>query len=278
MPVKVLVQRFAFLLLVGTAFALMLLGKAETVLLERTRTVVTDAVAPILDAFARPAATVGDIVGGIEDLIALHGENARLREENARLRRWQVVARQLEAENRNLRALTNAKREPLGSFISGRVIADSSGAYARSLLINAGRRDGVHKGQVAVAGLDVVGRVTEVGERSARILLLTDLNSRLPVVIDSSRERAILVGNNTSRPRLEYLPGEVRLSPGDRIVTSGHGGVFPAGLPVGRVAKITDTGITVAPFVDWDRLEFVRVIDFGIPAPGTPARQTPARP
>ena len=86
-----------------------------------------------------------------------------------------------------------------------------------------------------MTGDGLVGRVAELGDHAARILLLTDLNSRVPVVIEETRERAILSGDNTERPALAYLPPDARVSSGQRVVTSGSGGVLPAGLPIGTV-------------------------------------------
>ncbi|MFQ5958820.1 MAG: rod shape-determining protein MreC, partial [Alphaproteobacteria bacterium] len=97
------------------------------------------------------------------------------------------------------------------------------------------------------------------------ILLLTDLNARIPVVIESTRVPAILAGDNTDRPRLTFLPVNARVSPGDRIVTSGQGGMLPPGLPVGLVAVVEDNIALVQLFVDWHTLEYVRVLDYTLP-------------
>jgi rod shape-determining protein MreC len=95
-------------------------------------------------------------------------------------------------------------------------------------------------------------------------LLISDLNSRIPVLIEATRTRAILAGNNSNRPRLIHLAPGATVSPGDRVVTSGHGGVFPVGLPVGLVDAVNEGGISVLPFVSRDRLEYVRVLDYGL--------------
>lgn len=263
-PIKTLAQRFAYLGLVGMAFALMMLGKVDTVLVERARTHVTDAVAPILDAMSRPVASVNRLVSDIREIANLRDENQRLREETARLLQWQTVARRLEAENKMLQGLLNFVPGPEASFISARVIADTGGAFIHSLVLNAGTRDGVRKGQAGVTGGGLVGRIAGVGSRSSRLLLLTDLNSRIPVLIEPSRTQAILAGDNSDKPRLIHLPQGTTVTPGDRIVTSGHGGAFPPGLPVGVVASVSDGGIAVKPFVERDRLEFVRLVDYGL--------------
>jgi len=271
-PIRLWVQRFTFLLLLAAAAGLMLLGKADTVLVERLRVAVTDSIAPLLDALSRPTAVVNDLIEHGRNVYGLALENRTLREENARLLQWQAVARRLEVENAALRGLTGYVPEAAASDISARVIGASGGAYVRSVLIAAGSRHGVRKGQAAVAGAGLAGRVTEVGDRSARVLLITDLNSRIPVVVEGSRDQAVLAGDNSDRPRLDYLRSNARVSPGDRVVTSGIGGIFPPGIPVGIVVGVggVDGGFRVQPPIDWDRLEFLRLMDFGLGGPLRP--------
>jgi rod shape-determining protein MreC len=160
--------------------------------------------------------------------------------------------------------LLNLAPEPMVSFVSAKVIANSGGSFIRSVLVNAGRADNVARGQAAITGEGLVGRIAEVGERASRVLLITDLNSRIPVTIEGSRERAVLAGDNSEQPRLIYLPARPPVKVGDRIVTSGHGGVFPPGLPVGVIASTADGVARVEPFVELSRLDFVRVVDFGL--------------
>ena len=276
-PIKGLIQRFAYVGLVAAAFGLMLLGKADVLLVERIRTQVTDALAPILDVLSRPIATVSDVVDQVRELASLREENAGLREDKARLLQWQMVARRLEAENTALRALLDFVPGPEASYVTARVIGDTGGAFAHALVLNAGFRAGVRKGQAVVTGDGLVGRVAGVGTRSTRVILITDLNSHIPVLVERSRTRAILAGDNSAVLRLIRLPPGAEVSPGDRIVTSGHGGAFPPGLPVGVVAAVSDAGIGVQPFVERSRLEYVRVVDFGLKGilqplfPGIPA-------
>jgi len=276
-PIKTLAQRFAYLGLVAAAFALMLLGKADVVLMEQVRTHVTDAFAPILDAASRPVATASKMVDQVHDLILVREENLALRQDRERLLQWQSVAKKLEAENRALRAMLNFIPGPAANFVSARVIADAGGAFAHSLVVNAGARAGAKMGLAVITGDGLVGRIAGLGDRSSRVLLLTDLNSRIPVVVDSSRVRAILAGNNSGQPRLIHLQPGATVKVGERIVTSGHGGAFPAGLPVGVVAEVGDGGISVQPFIKRDRLEYVRVVDFKIETDLPAADPSPKR-
>jgi len=270
-PIKVLVQRFAFLLLVVSAFVLMLLGKGEALLVDRFRTGVLDFAAPVMEIVSQPAAAVANAIENVKDLIHLRSENARLKAENARLVAWQSTARRLQAENATLRGLMHVPVELPERFITARVIADSGGAFVRSVIVNAGRRQGVTKGQAVMTADGLVGRVFEAGFYSARVLLITDINSRLPVLLEATRARAILVGDNGEKPKLAFLAASAEVSVGDRIITSGQGGMFPAGLPIGVVASVDGTGVRVSPLVDFDRLEMVRIVDFesAVPLPSS---------
>ncbi|MDR3437661.1 rod shape-determining protein MreC [Telmatospirillum sp.] len=260
-----LAQRFAFLALAMASFGLMLLGKADTVLVERMRVAVSDAVVPILDVMSRPAGTIADVVGAVRELATLRAENVRLREENANLMHWQTLARQLDNENRALKNQLNYLPDPDPSFITTRVVGDTGGAFVHSMLVNSGSRDGIRKGQAVIAGEFLVGRVAEVGQRSARVLLITDINSHIPVLLENSRAKAILTGDNTDRPRLSYLSSGTNAAPGDRVVSSGHGGAFPPGLPIGVISSVQDGIVRVEPFVHRYQLEYVTVVDYGLP-------------
>jgi len=262
---RLLAQRFAFLTLVLASFALMLLGKADTVVVERLRVLVDDAVTPVLQVLSRPASAVASVVNAVHDLAALRAENVRLAEENARLMHWQTVARELDNENKSLRAQLNYAPDPDSAFITARVIGDTGSAFARSMLIDAGSNAGVRKGQAVIAGENLVGRVAEVGGRVGRILLLTDPSSNIPVMIEGSRAKAILAGDNSDRPRLNYLSPNSSPAVGNRIITSGHGGAFPPGMPVGVIASVQDGIVRVEPFVHRYQLEYVTVVDYGLP-------------
>ena len=260
MPIRALLNRFALLFLIIAAFAIMLLGKADTLVVERARSGVVDAVAPVMDALSRPIATVSEGVDRVDRFFSVYEENAQLREQNARLLEWQSAALALAAENSTFRKMLNFVPERGASFAAARVIGDSGGVFVRSVLINGGTVDGIQKGDAVVNGNGLIGRIAESGRRSGRVLLVSDLNSRIPVVGEKSRVRAILAGDNSPSPKLAFLPPNAQLEVGDRIVTSGHGGVFPAGLPVGRISSIGDGGIRVQPFADFYRLEYVRII------------------
>lgn len=263
LPVKAWAPRFGFFLLVLSAFVLMLLSKAETVVLERARGEVVDAVAPLLDVLSRPAAAIKGSIDYVNELVFLHSENNRLRAENEKLLRWQTLAQSLQSENTTLRAELGYISDRQPRFITARVVADAGSTFVRSVLLNAGQEQRVRRGQTAMSRQGVAGRVATVGRRSSRLLLLTDLSSRIPVVVEGAGHRGVLSGNNGPRPTLQYLPANALVSSGDRVVTSGDGGVFPPGLPVGIVSQVSETAIQVEPIVDYARMDVVRLLDFG---------------
>ncbi len=277
-PLRAALHRFAFASLIGASFLLLVIQRAEVPVIEKLRIATVDFFAPAVDFVASPVTTATEFAEDFRSIINLRAENARLREEIERLRQWRDVAQRLDVENQSLRSVVNYAPPPGGKQITGRVVADAGGAYVRNLLIAVGSSQGVVRGLAAVSGEGFIGRVTDVGERTTRVLLITDLNSKIPVSVGARAERAVLAGDNSALPRLLYLTQENTVAPGDVVVTSGHGGLLPPGLPIGAVETVSERGVTVRPLADWQRLEHVRLLDYGlaqtsdIPAPASPAR------
>ncbi|TCI00075.1 rod shape-determining protein MreC [Roseococcus sp. SYP-B2431] len=283
-PLRQALARLSLPVLIAAAFGAMLLGKADALLVERARMALADALSPIWGAVQQPFSALRDTVSEAETLWKLRGENARLVEENERLRRWQATALALEAENALLRRQLSWVPEPAPQFRTARVVADAGGTYARAVLLAAGPQHHIRKGQVALDERGFAGRVTEVGNRSARVLLATDINSRIPVTLEGSRARAIMVGSNMARPRLQHWPEGTTPREGDRVVTSAQAGAFPAGLPVGVVRWSESGAAEVELFAQLERLDVLRLFDFGLsgilppeavarPEPRTPGRR-----
>jgi rod shape-determining protein MreC len=229
---------------------------------ESARGAAADVIAPILDLLSRPSASAAQAIDSVRELGRLREENAQLRQQQARLLQWQTVAHRLDHENQELRKLLNLTPDPKARFVTARVVGGSGGAFVRSILVAAGSKDGVRKNQAAITGEGLIGRVSEVGERASRVLLLTDINSNIPVFVERTRERAIAHGDSSNSMVLTYAPGDLAAKAGDRIVTSGHGGVFPPGLPLGIITVVQGGTVTVQPFVDWEQLEYVRLVDY----------------
>lgn len=227
------------------------------------RSASADLFAPAFGVVSLPFQTLADLVGGATGLTELRAENAQLAQENLRLKEWYQSALRLQAENQSLRELLHVKPDPAYSFISARVVADGGNSYVKSVLVAAGSGDGVREGQAVLSGQGLVGRIVEVGSGTARVILLNDLNARVPVSIEGTRQRAILAGTNEDSPVLLYLLPDSTVPDGARVVTSGDGGVFPPGLPVGSV-RVDSSGVRhVSLFSEAARLVHVRIV--GIP-------------
>lgn len=263
-PIRQMLARLALPLLIAAAFGAMLLGKADTLLGERVRNALSDALVPVYAALAEPIQSVRNAVREVQELASLRSENSRLREENDRLRRWHASALALEAENTMLRRQLNYLPDAAPAFNTARVVADGGGTYARAVLLATGASHAIRKGQVALDERGFVGRVTEVGSRSARVLLATDMNSRIPVTLEGSRVRAMMVGTNGARPRLQHWGEGAAPTDGERVVTSAEAGAFPAGLPIGVIRFSASGTPEVELFAQLDRLDLVRLFDYGL--------------
>ena len=247
--------------LVGIGFLIFLFSVVSPQSASGIRMSVTDAFAPVLSTVTKPVVYTADVVRNASGLGDLQAENIRLKQENLRLKEWYQTALLLEAENKSLRDLLNVKVEPHYKTITARTLADTGNAFVHSILISAGTKDGVQKGQAVMSGDGLIGRIVEAGQRSARVLLVTDINSRVPVLIEDTRQHAILAGHNEKTASLLHLPPDSDVKDGARIITSGHGGMFPHGLAIGRIKRDENSVIEVNPFADFDRIVHVRVLD-----------------
>lgn len=241
------------------AFLLFVLWRTDNPRLQAVRAGVVDAAAPMLEAIAGPTSAVAGLGTDFRSFADLQAENQQLRQEVRRLAAWRDIAQQLEVENATLRALNDMKLPPRRSFVTAEVIADAGGPYAQSVIVNIGAGDGVADGAPALQENGLVGRVVGVGAQSARILLLTDPTSAAPVHVGEARARAILQGDNSETPGLRFLTAGQTVRRGDPVITSGDGGVYPAGILIGRVLSVDGPAPTVRLEADYRRLEFVKV-------------------
>jgi rod shape-determining protein MreC len=240
-----------------------LIGRADQNLADHLRAGLDDLLAPAYAMIAPPVAALEHGTGAIGQLFDLEGENARLEAENAKLLQWQTVAMALEAQNDALKTALRYVPAPAPDFFTADVVADLGGVYARSVLVvlppasQAGAASLV--GAIAMDGRGVAGRVVEAGARSARVLLITDLNSRIPVALGIHGSPALMAGTNGTNPALLYwAPGQPPAE-GDMVLTSAVGGAFPPGLPVGVVHYNAQNDPVVLPLADIEALRLLRL-------------------
>ncbi|SMX31463.1 rod shape-determining protein MreC [Actibacterium lipolyticum] len=239
---------------------LFLIWRIDSPRVERFRAALVDAIVPSFDWALTPVTKVAGMVDDFQSYTRIYEQNQELRRELRQMKAWKEAALQLEQENAKLLDLNKVRLDPQLTYITGVVLADSGSPFHQSVLLNVGARDGIIDGWATTDGLGLVGRISGVGQNSARVILLTDSNSRIPVTILPSGQRAILAGDNTAAPPIEFLENPDAIRPGDQVVSSGDGGVFPAGLLVGQIALGADRRIRVRMAADYERLEFLRVL------------------
>ena len=262
--IRLLAKKFALVLLFLSAFVLLLINKTDTAIIEKTSSLATDAVSPVIDVLVIPARSIAGIYDYLKELKQIHKENQELRKENRKLLQVKDRAQALEIENRILAQLLNYVIPPEAKFITARVIAEEGDAFSHSLIAYTGDSPNVRKGQVVLSNRGVVGRIEQVGKFYSKIILITDINSKIPVMVERTRVRGILTGDNTPTPKMVFIPLEAELTVGDRIVTSGVAGTFPAGLPIGKISSIEKNNVKIKTFTNLERLEYVKIVDYGL--------------
>ncbi len=255
-PVRRLLIGVLVLFLLGT----FLIWRIDNPRVERFRMNVIDAVVPNFDWAMAPVTGIVNLLSDFQSYQRLAQQNSDLRRELQDMKSWREAAIQLDQENARLRDLINVQLDPQLTRITGVVMADSGSPFRQSVLLNVGSRDGILDGWPAMDGIGLVGRISGVGQETSRVILVTDTSSHIPVTIQPSGQRAILTGDNTINPVLDFIEDPDQVKPGDRVVSSGDGGVFPADLLVGQLARGTDGRLRARLSADLERLEFLRVL------------------
>lgn len=255
-PLRRLLSALLFLVL----FGLFILWRIDSPRVERIRAQLVDRVVPSFEWALVPVTKTVDMVENFQSYSRIYEQNQELRRELRQMQAWKEAALQLEQKNAKLLDLNNVRLDPKYTYVTGVVMADSGSPFRQSVLLNVGARDGIMDGWATMDGIGLVGRISGLGENTARVVLLTDSNSRLPVTIQPSGQRAILSGDNTARPPLAFIESLELVRPGDRVISSGDGGVFPPGLVIGQVALGADRRLRVVLAADYERLDYLRVL------------------
>jgi len=266
------IRRIAIGLLVLVFMLVFLVWRIDSPRVERFRTALIDRVVPSFDWAMAPVTGLARMADGFRSYTRIYEQNQELRRELQQMKAWKEAALQLEQKNARLLELNNVRLDPKLTFVTGVVLADSGSPFRQSVLLNIGEKDGIMDGWAAMDGLGLVGRISGVGQSTSRVILLTDTNSRIPVVIQPSGQRAMLSGDSSALPLLEFIENTDQVRAGDRIVSSGDGGVFPAGLLVGQVSIGADRRVRARLSADYERLRYLRVLRSrltpGIDTPG----------
>jgi rod shape-determining protein MreC len=256
-------------IVLALAVVLVLLGKAENAMFDRARIRITDWMQPGLSLAYAPVAAVNRWAGSAADVFRVYQENLALKQENARLRQWRNAAVMMQGQVRRYQSLLHAVPAPDVKSVLARVIGRASRPFLETMILDAGSASAVKPGEAVLDASGMIGRIYLAGEHTSWVILLTDLNSRVPVAIATSNSKganihAIMTGDNSVMPALDSLPPNVSLHDGDQVISSGDGGLLPPGLPIGTVVQSAG-GYRVALLADAAASDEVEVLAFRKP-------------
>lgn len=263
-------------IVIALAIVLVLLGKAQSGLLDQARVHITDMMAPLLRTVRAPVAGFDRFMGSVSEIFSVYEQNLKLKEENARLRQWRNVAVTLQGRVRRYQTLLHAVPDPQMNAVLARVIGRANRPFLQTMILDAGRDNHALPGQAVVDARGMIGRIYLTGARTSWVILLTDLNSRIPVTIStasgaSGNIQAMMTGDNSAYPTLDMVSRTFTLHEGDQVTSSGDGGLLPSGLPIGTVVSDNRGGWRVALLADAGDSQDVEILNFSKPPETPPA-------
>ena len=250
-------QKFSILSLIILAIFIFFLDVYGFTIVKTTRSIINDVIFRITYLTSSPSRLMPNLGKGIADHLNLKKENEKLREVLENYKSLDLNLEYLTNENKNLRKVLNAENIiNAKDIVLAKVLVDRNSPFLKSIIINKGTQSGIQKGMPVTQNNNLVGRIVDTNYLSSRVLLLTDLNSRIPVTLDTDSAQAILTGSGTKNPKLEYLPEEYEFKEDINVFASGKERIFIPGTPIG---KTTEKG-EVKLHVDPNQLSFVTVI------------------
>ena len=251
-------QRFSLFVLVILSVILIFVETIETRPLNKVRSFVKDVVYRGATIVSFPLKSVNNFTDFLENHLNLYSNYNELIKENNELKNNISKSDFLELENSQLRKLVDEQIESSSNLVSARIMIDKQSPYLNSFVINIGSNKSIKNGMAVLDGKNFIGRIVDVNFFSSRVLLVSDLNSKIPILSEPSGSHAILSGHGTNELTLEYLSENHGIQDGDKIYTSGKEGIFTPGIVVGK-AKIEKNKIKVLLFADLDQITFVNI-------------------
>ncbi len=252
-------QKFSLFVLILLSLSIFVLDISELKPVKILRSLLNDGVYRISAISSSPIKFSGTVKDFFITHIFVYKENRELKIELEKLKNKDFQTLYLQTENKRLQDIIQLEKKSAFTTIAARVILDKNSPYLNSVIINRGSGSRIKLGMPVLSEGNLVGRVVEVNFLSARILLLNDLNSKIPVMISPKGSQAILSGRGEDKPKLEYLPEKVELSDKNLVFTSGKDGIFFEGIPVGNVI-FEDNKIKVKLFSDPNQVSFVHIV------------------
>ena len=264
--IKTQIWRFfpvLFLLLSLVLIVLSFSGNSVTYVKQKAVAVST----PVISVISKPVHWFKSGVSFFQNWAQAYRENEHLKKENESLLKWRSLALQLSAEQKELKEHLKYVPPPKTHHLMADIVLDEGSAFTRSFVVSAGENQGVKKGMLAFSPRGLFARVVEVMPNYARVMALTDYMSRIPVWVGENKVPALLMGDNTASPYLQFLNENEIVKVGDVVMTSGYVGVYPAGLIVGEVSEVQEDEVRVLPLENGEKLFFVQLVDFSLDKP-----------
>ncbi len=234
------------------------------------RATMAEVTTPISSGIAGVGRGIAAVPSSISDYIAVRQQNARLRKELDDVHALLMRARTLSYDNRRLKALLQMRERSAGSVVAARLVSSSASSTRRFAVLNAGSWQGVHPGQPVRGPEGLIGRILETGPNTARVLLLSDPESIVPVRRTRDGLPALAAGRGDGLIDIRSASiANVGFEPGDVFVTSGTGGIYSPNIPVARVLKRARDTALARTFAQPDTLDFALVQQAFMPV--TPA-------
>ena len=240
---------------------LVLIGKFDLIIFRNVAAFLTDFFAPISNAFNKPVKEIENVIEDVQSVTQLRKENIRLKIEIKRLMVSEKNMALVESELLELKKILNFIPKGNKVLATGRVLNISGGTFAKTMLINAGIKEGMKIGQPVVSSDGLVGSIISVGPSSSRVLLLIDINSMVPIFLTQSGWPAIAQGQNGSFLKLRFLSSEASPIIGEIVETSGHGGKFPSGINLGKIIDSKSGNYVVKLSSNPQKLRFVSILE-----------------
>ena len=252
-------QRFSLLVLVLLSIAFIFIETIESKPLNYLRAFIKDSIYRGSLIVSSPSNGIRFIFDEAGEHVNLYKEYNLLKQENEQLKNKISETDYLVLENTQLRRLIDEQIKFPEILVSSKVMLDKQSPYLNSFILNTGSNVGIKNGMAALHGKNFIGRIVDVNFFSSRVLLISDLNSRIPVVIEPSGTHAILSGKGTDNATLEYLPENHKINEGDKVYTSGKEGIFSPGIPIGEV-EFNNGKVETLFFSDLDQITYVNIV------------------
>lgn len=259
---RLFLRKLVVMLVVISAFGLVVLSKADNAHLNKTEDLISRVLNPVIRVIQLPADGIYFVYEHIRDVARVYADNKVLQDTALRAEHLQNRLRALKIENDLLSDMLDYTPPPSAEFITAKVIAGEGDGFSHSLIVYVPDNQFVQKGQVVLYKQGVIGRIDSVHGVYARVMLISDINSKIPVIMERSRDKGILSGNNTSVLNLLFTSPGADIQKGDHVVTSGVGGIFPSDLLIGYVDYVANGVVEVLPVAPLEKIEYVRIVHY----------------